>query len=627
MRVGSLYFPILVLHLNNGTEIANGDLISEASVTAIHNAFASQVSIGDMIVGDGVKRIAFPSIQENGTYTLASYTFPESYPSDLLRGHTFSIKKKIATAGTYMTSIYTKLYIDNTAQPTPEAAHHEAYNSQNRWLSFGPLHLIYDDVGDRFLYADTGNFDLNESYFTDYNKIGIINYTEIPIAAAVINTSATGAVYLGFASERCDAFLKLNVGSYSYDPYYPVQPASTGGGRQPYNPFETDDIGYNLLPEVSAVGTGFISLWSPTEQQMLNLSGYMWNANPTTLAFWKKLVADPLELVYGLNIVPLNLKSFNIVGPTPEDVVVGMWSTGVKMDYLTSQWVELDCGSINIDESLLGSYMDYDPYTRMEIYLPYIGYRPLKVDDFMPGSMKVKYKIDLLTGTCVAQIKSTKSNLHSDELDSIVYQFMGNCATQVPVTASQYADAVRSAITTAAAIGSIALMAGAGAGAVASGGASIMPVAEPAGLLSGPGMVPVESELYNSMFRYTAMTSIEPNSVTGAVNSLKNVGTVHAGAAAASNVMGIKPSVERSGAIGGSAGILSTQTPYVVFTRPRIAHPENQNTYTGYPSFMTKKLSELKGFTQIQEIHLEGLACTSSELAELDALLKSGVIF
>lgn len=411
------------------------------------------------------------------------------------------------------------------------------------------------------------------------------------------------------------------------DPYSPGGTTGPGGGTGTHDPTSSDPILFNVLPEVSAVGTGFLSLWSPTEQQMLDLSEYMWNANPLTLDFWRRLIADPIQLIYGLNIIPMSLYDAGLIGGT-ESVVVGMINTGIKMDYLTSQWVELDCGTIDIEETW-GAYLDYDPYTKLDIYLPYIGYRPLRVDDFMPGTIHVKYKIDLLTGACCAQISSTKSNEHGDTLDSVVYQFTGNCATQIPVTATQYADAVRSAISLAAAIGTAALLAGAGAPAAGVAGAAIMPGTDPVGLLNPPGMVPVDSELFGTMSQYNFMTAA---SDTGAVlksagGTLKNVGMIHAGASAAENVMGIKPSVQRSGAIGGAAGMLGTQTPYLIFTRPRQAVPENQSRYTGYPSFMTTQLSELAGFTQIQAIHLEGIPCTANELAEIEALLKSGVIF
>ena len=414
------------------------------------------------------------------------------------------------------------------------------------------------------------------------------------------------------------------------DPYAEIPATGHGGGDSNYDPYSTDDIDYELLPEVSAVGTGFLSLWCPSEQQMLDLSDYMWNADALTLDFWRKLVADPIQLVYGLNIIPLDLRDAGIVGDNPEDVVVGAISTGIKMDYLTSQWVELDCGTIDIEENMLGSYLDYDPFTKVDIYLPYIGYRPLRIDDIMPGTIQLKYRIDLLTGSCVAQIKSTKTNQHNDTLNSIVYQFMGNCATQVPVTASQYADAVRSAVSIAAAIGTVAVLAGTGAGAgMAAAGAEIMPGAAPAGYIGAPSMVPVDSELGMSMATYNYMISTP--SAESAANrggsALRQAGAIHSAASAGSNVMGLKPSIERSGAIGGAAGMLAVQMPYLVFTRPRIAHPEDQNKYTGYPSFITQELSELSGFTQVQAIHLEGLACTASELAELDTLLKSGVIF
>lgn len=478
---------------------------------------------------------------------------------------------------------------------------HEYY-SGGRYVAIRPAVKCSDGIASFRISRD-----YNESVLTYHNT-----YSTWP-------TSVTGDFFDKFKSNY----------HIPTDPYAEVPTSGTGGGNKPYDPFATDNVDYELLPEVSAVGTGFISLWCPTEQQMLNLSAYMWNADVLTLDFWRKLVADPIQLVYGLNIIPLDLRTIGIVGQTPDTVVVGAISTGIKMDYLTSQWVELDCGTIDIDESMLGSYLDYDPFTKVDIYLPYIGYRPLRVDDIMPGTIQLKYRVDLLTGACVAQIKSTKSNEHDDTLDSIIYQYMGNCATQIPVTASQYADAVRSAITTAAAVGTIAVLAGTGAGAgVAAAGAEIMPGTQPAGLLSGPGMVPVDSELGAGMARYSQMTSAPSVAESGGgASTLKQAGIIHSAASAGGNVMGIKPSIERSGAIGGAAGMLATQMPYLVFTRPRLAHPEDQHKYTGYPAFMTRTLSELSGFTQIQAIHLEGIPCTANELAEIDALLKSGVIF
>ena len=234
------------------------------------------------------------------------------------------------------------------------------------------------------------------------------------------------------------------------------------------------------------------------------------------------------------------------------------------MDKVSRQWLEVDCGSITIDETW-GAYLDYDPFTKLEIYLPFCGTHPLRIDDFMPGTISLKYVIDLLTGTCVATIKSTKGTDHDDVLDSVIYSFQGNCATQIPITAQQFADSVRSSISLAASIGTM----------VATGGSAV------------PGML----------------------------------------ASTVDNVMGIKPGIERSGAVGSSGSLLGVRTPYLILTRPRQARPKLQNTYTGYPSFITEKLGDLVGYTELQEIHLENMTATDTEISEITALLKGGVIF
>ena len=390
----------------------------------------------------------------------------------------------------------------------------------------------------------------------------------------------------------CNKFW-YGVKPYSLDPYDDVPGtigpggggAGTGGG-DPTAWTDTDDIDFPGDPGISAVNTGFISLWSPTEQQMLNLSRYMWNVDITTIDFWKRLWADPMDIIYGLNIIPVDLRApgRSIIGGT-ESVTMGLVNTKVQMDYLTSQWIEVDCGSLNVDE-IWGAYIDYDPYTKLEIYLPYCGVHPLRVDDFMSGSISVKYKIDLLSGACLALIKATKPNVENVDLDSVVYQFMGNCATQIPVTASQFADAVRSTMSLAASIGSM----------VATGVGGAAAAASKHGL-----------------------------SAVGKANLVS--GMIGEGAAAAENVMGIKPGIERSGAIGGAAGLLAIQTPYLIITRPRQAHPEDQSTYTGYPAFTTRSLWDVTGWTIVKAIHLDNIKCTADEMVEIDSLLKEGVIF
>lgn len=380
----------------------------------------------------------------------------------------------------------------------------------------------------------------------------------------------------------------------SDDPYEEIPESEPGGGGTEPDFTSSDVVDYPVMPSLSAVSTGFISLWAPTEDQMLDLSSFMWNANPLTIEFWKKLLADPMDMIYGLNIIPLELETAGV-----DTVTVGLISTGIEMNILASQWVELDCGYIDLDETW-GAYLDYDPFTKLEIYLPYCGTHPLKVDDFMPGRISLMYHIDVLTGSCVALIKSTKTDKHGDVVDSVMYQFMGNCATQIPVTAAQYADAVRSVISLAASVGS--LIAGPGAGAAMTSTTS--------NFERGP----------------KGRMRLQSKTVTEKTSSPRDDGA-SVGSSTIDAVMGMKPGIERSGAIGASGGLLSVQTPYLILTRPRQARPANQNKYTGYPSFITENLGDLEGLTIVKAIHMNNMSCTTEELSEIEDLLRNGVIF
>ena len=89
----------------------------------------------------------------------------------------------------------------------------------------------------------------------------------------------------------------------------------------------------------------------------------------------------------------------------------------------------------------------------------------------------------------------------------------------------------------------------------------------------------------------------------------------------------VKPDVSRSGSFGGSAGLMGIQYPYLVLTIPRMCTPGRQNTYLGYPSFVTAALSSVVGFASVEITHLEGMSATDEEVSEIIGLLEEGVIF
>jgi hypothetical protein len=104
-------------------------------------------------------------------------------------------------------------------------------------------------------------------------------------------------------------------------------------------------------------------------------------------------------------------------------------------------------------------------------------------------------------------------------------------------------------------------------------------------------------------------------------------GAMSGALSAASNiVLNTKPDFQRSGSLGGSSGIMGVQKPFIIIERPNISVPNKVQHYMGQTSNMTASLGGLRGMTIVEAVHLEGIPCTTSELAEIESILHQGVI-
>ena len=211
---------------------------------------------------------------------------------------------------------------------------------------------------------------------------------------------------------------------------------------------------------------------------------------------------------------------------------------------------------------LYGSFMDYQ--TNIQIYLPYIGFRQLQPDDIIGGSIQVVYHINVIDGGCTAYIK------HSTR--GVLYQYSGSCIANIPLSSINYSGAIQNAITAAI-----------------NGGAVV------AGIATGQA----------------------PVTIMGAAGLANN---------AANLACNSKPTVQRSGTVSGSSGLMGIQKPYIIVERPNISVPTNRHTYVGNTTNMTMTLNQCTGFTVVDNIHLDNVICTEGERDELLKLLKEGVI-
>lgn len=314
------------------------------------------------------------------------------------------------------------------------------------------------------------------------------------------------------------------------------------------------------LPSVSVTDSGLVTLFAPTESQLKSLANYLWS-DAFSLDNFKKMLNNPMDCILGLSIVPVNVPR-----GSAREITVGNIVTTVSCDICPTQYVKVDCGTFTFNRhDMTNSYLDYAPYSKCYLYLPFIGVQEINIDDFMQSTMHVVYHVDILTGAMFCYVMRD---------NNVMYTYMGQCSENVPLSSSSYSNTIGSILSAAASIAGVASVA-------ATGGASA-PVA--AGLLAG------------------ATTS-----TANAVSSLK-------------------PSVAHSGSIGGGAGIMGVNYPYLIFNTPHVSIPSQQRHYTGYPSNQIVKLSALKGFNVIQAINLSVSGANDSEMNEIESILKGGVI-
>ena len=336
----------------------------------------------------------------------------------------------------------------------------------------------------------------------------------------------------------------------SPDPYQSQGGSSSEAGG------DGNDVNNVPVPdETHSIPSGdcFYTIYTPSRTDLVNLTSWMWGS--LDLNNFKRLFTDPMQCVIGLGVVPLTLTG------TPTAVYLGNIDTGLTMPKVTDEIYEVNFGNITIKEKW-GCYLDYAPYTKISIFLPFIGYQELNTDDVMGKTLLLKYQIDILTGSCIAKISDlTKTN-------SVLYQFSGQCLRQLPVNGTSLDSIISSGIGIAATIGT----------ALATEGAT------------APFVV-------------------------GAVSSV------------ATQAISTKQQVQRSGSISGPAGLMGQYKPYIVRSTPKQVIPGYQNKFIGYPAFINKNLGTLSGYNEISSVHLEGIPATGNELAEIESLLKGGVIF
>lgn len=205
-------------------------------------------------------------------------------------------------------------------------------------------------------------------------------------------------------------------------------PTSTPWDNNPKFPTPTPSpIGSSptIAVPTSGVSSGskLFSVYNPSQSNIDSLGAYLWDVN----------ILDQINKFFSNN--PLDaIISLHMVYCTPttgssKNIYLGSLNSGVSAPVVTSQYETIACGDVDVPE-LYGNALDYDGVS-IQAFLPFIGWRSLRVKDTMGKRVRITYKIDVYTGTCLALI-----SVISAGSDQLLYSFEGNCSVQIPLTAS-----------------------------------------------------------------------------------------------------------------------------------------------------------------------------------------------
>lgn len=207
----------------------------------------------------------------------------------------------------------------------------------------------------------------------------------------------------------------------------PTTPTAPQDPTNPNPPDNNDDEGdpEAPLPIIPMAASALSKVFNPTQAEADALGQYLWSS--TNLEDILKLFQNPIDGIIGF----MKLYASPVTG-SHASIKLGYLDSGVSAAVVTQQITTIDCGTITIPGDKANA-TDYPPYTTMQIYLPFIGIEPLNAYDLIDSQLTVRYRVDCYTGACIAQLKVTRDNL-----SSVLYEFSGNCAQQIPLTSGNY---------------------------------------------------------------------------------------------------------------------------------------------------------------------------------------------
>lgn len=353
----------------------------------------------------------------------------------------------------------------------------------------------------------------------------------------------------------------------------------------------SDAFGLPSLPSLGVSEVGFINVYNPSKGQLQGFADELFPdfemptpSTATGIEAVAENLANTFEVLgdFAESYVNAGLVNYVIdchivpVAPTTSGtakIKVGFKSFNYTPAKVTSDYVEFDCGSLEIAE-YYQNFLDYEG-TRAKLYLPFVGFVDIKPEWFQSGKLGVTYHFNIIDGSCIAFVIATSSK--SKLKNTVVATFGGNCCVHMPITGVNYSSMISGVV--------------GGAVGIASNASNLIKT--------------------NQQDKGTLMSNIE-----GVAGIASNLG----------DAVSAKPSIEQSNGYNAGMSFMCYRRPYLLIERPVASFSKNYPKEQGLPLNVTKKLSSVTGFTTCDNVNLDGFSCTDEEKIMVVNALREGII-
>lgn len=156
----------------------------------------------------------------------------------------------------------------------------------------------------------------------------------------------------------------------------------------------------------------FVNVYNPSQKQLVDA------ANALFMNFSTGQVIDTSKYIIAVHKVFIPISTDEALQP----IKFGYYDSQVNSKVVNQRVAKVSCGKVTVPE-LYHNALDYSPYTTVRIWLPFLGFFDLSIDELSNKEVELTYSIDLVNGKALAEISND---------DGVIYRFVGTAYQREP---------------------------------------------------------------------------------------------------------------------------------------------------------------------------------------------------